>query len=331
MRRLGATTAVCAALRQRGVALITALLVMALATTAAVALAAHLHLDIRRTGNVLETDQAYVYALGIETLGEQFLSQYAKRNRYDAEADLAKAAVVYPVEGGMVQGQLQDMEARFNLNSLVDNNGKVDADAVTRFRNLLSVLGLNFGLADAVVDWIDPDTNVSFPDGAEDYDYLSLDPPYRAANRRMASPTELLLVKGFTRAVLYGDANKEGLLKYVAALPQASTTINVNTVSPVVLQALSPKISPTIADTIVDLRKQTPFKTLNDFFDLPQVASAQVDRAKMGPLDVQSSYFLVDANVSVGRGRMQLASLVYRTTNGKTVVVARSQGTAGVY
>lgn len=321
--------------RQNGVALVTALLVMALATATAVALSSRQHMDIRRTGNVLETDQAYVYALGIESLAEQFLSEYAKQQKYDAEADLAKASVAYPVEGGMVQGHLQDMEGRFNLNSLVDREGKVDQQALQRFQRLLGALNLSFELADAVVDWIDKDSDVRFPGGAEDGDYLGEDTPYRAANRLMASPTELLLVKGFTAEILHGTEEQEGLINHVTALPESSTTINVNTATDKVLQALSDKVTAGVAQQVLEYRKESPFKDVNEFLNLGAIKDLKLkseESAAMGPLDVQSSYFLVNANVSVARGQMQLSSLLYRRTDGrKVVVIARSQGTSGVY
>ena len=70
--------------------------------------------------------------------------------------------------------------------------------AVEHFRRLLALLELPPDLADAVVDWLDPD---QFPEtyGAEDDIYTSQTPPYLAANFWFTTPQELLAVSGFDR------------------------------------------------------------------------------------------------------------------------------------
>ncbi len=318
--------------REAGVALITALLVVALAAAMASALAARQFMDVRRTGNVTLNDQAYLYALGIEDLAAQFLSRYAQQQKYDAERDLAQAAVTYAVEGGMVSGRLVDLEGRFNLNSLVNADGSDNATALRRFRRLLLQFGLDPELANAVADWIDPDSEPRFPGGAEDDTYLGQDPPYRAANRPMASPTELLLVAGFDRAILYGDEEREPLLPHLAALPEAATTININTADVQVLRSLSDKMDDGTARVIVEARRERPFKAVADLLSLPPFKDWKTEEknALTAGLDVQSSYFLVQARVNLDRARFHLNSLLYRRSDGARVIpILRSWDPAG--
>ncbi len=309
-------------MRRRGVALVTALLVVALAAALASALAARQFVDVRRTGNVLLHDQAYLYALGIEDLAAQFLSRYARERRYDAERDLAQASVTYAVEGGMVSGRLLDLEGRFNLNSLINADGSDDKVAQARFRRLLANLGLDPELANAVADWIDPDSEARFPGGAEDDHYLGQDPPYRAANRPFTSPTELLLVAGFDHAMLYGDDEREGLLPHLAALPDPDTTINVNTADLQVLRALTDKMDEGAAQAILQRRREAPFKRVQDLLSFPPFKDwkAEEKNALTAGLDVQSSYFLVHARVNLDRARFRLNSLLYRRTDGSRVI-----------
>ncbi|MDH5218580.1 MAG: type II secretion system protein GspK, partial [Gammaproteobacteria bacterium] len=47
-------------------------------------------------------------------------------------------------------------------------------------------------------------------------------------------------------------------------------------------------------------------------------------------LDVQSSYFLVDASATVGRSRIRLNSIIYRRTSGEMLTISRAQGTNGI-
>ena len=51
---------------QRGVALVTALLIVSLASIIAVSMAQRMQLDIRRTGNLLAVERGYQYARGLE-------------------------------------------------------------------------------------------------------------------------------------------------------------------------------------------------------------------------------------------------------------------------
>ncbi len=162
--------------RQQGVALITALLITALVTVIAVAMASAQQLDIRRTANIMDTDRAYVFALGVESWAKQILKRDLQNSQMD---DLTENwAVVLPplsVEGATVSGHIVDMTGRFNLNNLVQG-GKANPLAVQRFQRLLTAVGLNPDLALAVVDWIDPDSQASFPMGAEDSEYMNLTP-----------------------------------------------------------------------------------------------------------------------------------------------------------
>ncbi len=227
--------------RSQGVALITALLVIALATAAAVAMAARQQLDIRRTANALQRDQAYVYAVGAEVMAGAVLAKDdLKVDDWDEDWALQKPAI--PFEGGILAGSIEDLQGRFNLNNLVNNGQRSDFD-FERFKRLLQVLKEKSDppevwekaepadLANAAVDWIDSDSNVS-PGGAEDTDYLQGERPYRVANAPLTSTSELLLVRGFT-APIYNQ-----VAPYVTAVP-VRTKLNVNTAKVEVLRAFA--------------------------------------------------------------------------------------------
>lgn len=67
-------------------------------------------------------------------------------------------------------------------------------------------------LVDALIDWQDKDSETR-ENGVETDYYEQLDPPYYAQNRALSTVEELLLVRGFTGEVLYGDdVNRNGLL-----------------------------------------------------------------------------------------------------------------------
>lgn len=303
---------------QSGVALITALLVTAIVVVIAVSMASRQQLDIRRSANVLEGDQAYLFALGVESWALAVLAQDGRDNKSDNLGE-AWATMLPPidVEGGKVAGRLEDMQARFNLNSLV-NGGTPSRSNMLRFERLLRALQLDPVLAQAVVDWIDPDSERISLDGAEDADYLLRTPPYRAANAPLASVSELRLIKGFTAEAV------TRLAPFVAALPTHIVNININTARPEVLMVLADNLSKTDAEGMVRDRGLKGYPNIQQFTDSPMVKSRNI---RQEGTSVSSDYFLLDAAAQYGRGQTQLYSLIERiTTDGKVRVVMRGQG-----
>jgi general secretion pathway protein K len=300
----------------KGVALITAVLVTAIIVIAAVGMAAEQQLELRRTSNIIEGDRAYLFALGVESWAAQILTQDRQNSQIDyLGQDWATVLPPITVEGAVIIGHLEDAQGRFNLNDLV-KAGKASPLDVERFRRLLSLVGANPNLSDAVVDWIDPDSEVTYPNGAEDEEYMSQTIPYRAANRMMISASELLLIKGFT-AQAY-----QALAPYVIALP-ARTSINVNTADKVVLMALIPDISEGDLETLLTTRQNGAFANVSAFAQQKVLAGRNVE---MQGLSVASDYFLLDALSRYGHGQVHIFSLLARKDN-ETRVIWRAQGT----
>jgi general secretion pathway protein K len=291
--------------RQRGVALVTALLVVSLATVAAVAMATRLQVDVRRTGNLLHGEQAYAYAVAAESWAEVILRRDANDSKIDTLGeDWATALPPIAVEGGVVSGHIEDLQGRFNVNNLVGADGKPSEPDLEYFKRLLGLLEVEPALATALLDWIDADINATFPDGAEDDVYLLENPPYRAANRPLVSTSELRLVKGYSPEII-------ALLEpYITALPEP-TALNVNTASAVVLQALHVELGTMDAEQIIEARGEEGFADLDAFLALDALAGLQLDVA----VGVSSDWFSVLTDVRIGRGQAQLDSRLHRSGN----------------
>jgi general secretion pathway protein K len=211
-----------------------------------------------------------------------------------------------PVEGGTIRVWIEDGQSRFNLNNLVRNNVASPPDLEV-LRRLLEALRLDPSLRYALLDWIDPDSNAG-PGGAEDIDYLNGKPPYRAANRPLASVEELRLVRGFDAKTFVT------LAPYVTVLPVATTVVNVNTASPVLLAALVPGLDVASAQRIADERRGNPFR------DLPAFASRLPRGVPLPPsaASVKSDYFLVMLDTSIGRHERRSEALLQRSADGKS-------------
>lgn len=314
--------------QQRGVALITAVLIVALATILAVNVAFKGYLDQRRSITMFSLDQGFEIAMGAEAWAADILrkDRMGGSKTDDLTEEWATPIPPIPVDGGEVTGQLEDMQGRFNLNSLVKlENGALikDEAAVKRFKSLLEILELEEKWADFIVDWLDSDIEAGFPEGAEDSVYTSLTPAYRPPNMRITRTSELLALNGF------GLERYQKLEPFVAALP-AGTSINLCTAAPEVLDAQVEGMREfTLArENVVEMRKQRCYPSLQDFQSRlnPDQKRELIDEKVLGE---DSSYFRANIWVTIGTTQFTLYSLLYRA-NGTNLVrpILRSFGTA---
>src|SRR5439155_16157819 len=199
-----------------------AVMIVAIAAAIAVQIAFAHQIWFRQMENVADRDATDWLRRGaLHWASLALLEDAAQNSTDDLTESWAMGLPTLPVEGGTIKVSIEDAQGRFNLNS-VANTASLQV-----FSRLLEVLRLDPQLANAVLDWIDTDDLVR-PGGAEDVDYLNLNPPYRAANQPMASVDELRLIRGFDAKTV------AALLPYVTVLPPAAASeINVNTAPPV--------------------------------------------------------------------------------------------------
>ena len=314
---------------QSGVALVTAILIVALASVLAASLLKRLNLDISRTENIMQNEQAYLYTLGSEIIATAVLAQDAKDNKHDSLDEYwAMQLPASPVEGGQISGTLQDLQGKFNLNNLSTAlNPSNQAHDLNLFKRLLVTLELDKNLSNAVVDWLDSDLESSIPGGAENDYYIGLDKPYRAGNTLLASPSELRQIKGFEKEETYSS-----LLPFISTLPVA-TSININTAPEEVLKSLRDdlkdddinKIIERLATNAEELSDSDPFKDISDFESfMRQNTSSKNFKAEN--MIVSTNYFLLTSTAEIGRGRVTLYSIIQRDDENTIRVISRSQG-----
>jgi general secretion pathway protein K len=308
-------------------------LIAALAAMLAASVSFKGYLDQRRTGNAVAMDQGFEVALG----GEAWAADALRRDKQqsaktdDFTEEWATPIPPIPLDDGNgnsygdFEGQLEDMQGRFNLNSLVVLEGgqlKTDPLAVARFERLLELLELEPKWAKIVADWIDSDIQPEFPDGAEDPTYTGLTPPYRTANMPLTRASELLSLANF------GLDRYRKLEPFVTALP-IGTPINLCTASPELLDALvAGRRQFTMArENTTETRKQRCFPTRQDFESaLSNEEKQELVQGKV--IDQTSSYFRATIWVTIGTTQYTLYSLLYRSgNNGLVRPILRSHGT----
>jgi general secretion pathway protein K len=299
-----------------GVALITAILVVALATTAAIAMVSRQQFDVRRSANMLAMEQGLLYQQGIEGWTMQILRRDRKANDTDSPADeWAISLPPLPVEEGMIAGRINDLQGAFNLNTLW-HDGKVDGLALERFKRLMMVVGVEEFSASSVLDWIDSDIDPTLPDGAEDDHYLGTAIPHRSANRFMESRSELMQLARISAK------DYQRLAPYVVTLPTAAA-ININTAPKEILRSLADGISESDADALIAARGEKGFKSVQEFLSQQALAGRAVSP---NGLTVASSYFSVNSRLRIGSIENGYSAMIFRKESGDAVLVRRAQG-----
>ena len=287
--------------RQRGMALLFAVLIVVIASAIAVSMIHAEKFTIRKTAHILAMDRASLYAFGLEDWARIYIKQDREDSEIDhLDEDWAIGIPGLPIEGGYLSGYLEDEQAKFNLNSLIGSDL-----TVIRFRRLCNNLEVDQTFIPALMDWIDEDFEVRYPDGAEEH-YEN----YRVANRPMADITELLLVEHVTVEIF------EKLRPFITVLPPP-TTINVNTMSATLYESLGEGLN---ASRFTEEREDDAFASIDEFVERLQLP------IETEGLSVNTKYFRAHGQVVQGELIFNLDSLVFRDSKGKTLVVSRTLG-----
>ena len=306
--------------RQRGIALLTALILVALATIVAVAIGFGAALTARRTAALFTVEEGLQLGAGAEAMAAYLLKQDARNTRQDSlDEDWAQPYGPLEFEAGAVlEASMDDQQGRFNINDLIGMNGP-DPEARAVFERLLALLGIDARYAALLTDWIDTDGEPTLPDGAEDGLYLGLPTPYRAPNMPISNITELLALPGMTRAMF------DRLAPYITALPPGQS-VNLCTAPGVVLDALTPGQQQfSLDDKLLAERRQSGcFPTLSEF--QAQMSPAQFASVQKF-LGESSQYFRLRSWISIGTTRFTLYSLLYRDRGGQIRPILRTFGT----
>ena len=209
------------------------------------------------------------------------------------------------------------MQGRFNINNLVADDGGPNEAALKQFQRLLELLEIDQKYATQTLDWLDPDAQESFPDGAEDSIYTGLDPPYRAGNGLATTTTELLALPELDYTSF------ELLSPHIAALPR-NTALNVCTASGAVLDSLmesSQEFSSEDPQAFYEERLEVCYPDLNDL-----KSRMEPEELEALAINESSNYFRVVTRATIGTTQFTLYSLLERAGGGQARVILRSFG-----
>lgn len=309
---------------QQGLALITVLLVFALVAVISGDVALRNFRDIRKTSNLINSKQAYYYALA----GEEYARQLLYRDfsdKADASDSLsdnwANIDDLFDVENGAMSIKIIDLHNRFNLNNLLDGKGRINSAVLKQFQDLLLNLGIDENIAFSALDWIDGNKQ-ALAGGAEDEIYAQRD--YLAANSPFVDRSELRLIEHVS------VSDYHTLKDYVVALPLfvnnqkiGLTKYNINTLDAKLVEAFSSN-SNTQLDAISKRQQRGGYNTLTEWTGSGLLDSLSAVNAQ---LDVKSDFFEIIVRAEFDQRMSVVRTHLHRNANnGEITVIKRQQG-----
>lgn len=338
--------------RERGVALVVILLVVAIISVLATEMVGRLQLNIARTVNIKDNNQAYWYAIGAEQFAQKSLGELKTLSPDNMNLSQPWAQVFeYPIDGGGIQAELIDLQACFNLNTLgpikleedpppppppppeVDSPNAAPKNPAEAFYNLLKKSNDNIDsytaetLRDSLTDWLDADGNITGL-GAEDADYESLTIPYVAANALMTNKSELRLIKGIEPSIL------RNILPFVCVIPDQefnSLQLNINTITEENAAILAAMLNLDVEDAsrIIGSRPEEGFENTNDFFTEPEIVALNLTPQQKEWFTIKTNYFMLRIKTRYNEASFKMTS-IFKLDDGDSGVSVISREFGGV-
>lgn len=303
---------------ERGASLVSALLLVAVMSSLAMALVTDLRFSMRRSANLEVRDQAYWYAVGAREFAEISIERamQAPDDTLRPDADWLSGQRVFPINDGQLVGRVRDASNCFNLNSLVslEANGLLVGDPLQqrRFDALLQAIGLpvqqSAVISAELTDWLDSDQRPVIS-GAEDDSYARAGRQYRTGNTLLAEREELLALASMTPRI-YSEIEP-----FVCAHPVVENVpLNINTLqfdqAPLLVAMFAGELSRTTADGILIERPQTGFAAMQAFWELEVFDSIQIEAEHRQAIGRTSKYFQIEVDVLYAGARFRLSEMV---------------------
>ncbi|AMJ80692.1 general secretion pathway protein GspK [Alteromonas mediterranea] len=324
--------------KQQGVALMIVLMIVALVAVLATEMGTRLQLQVQRTMNLKDNNQAYWYAMGAEAFARKSIQSLVEESPEVISIDQPWAQEFsYPLENGGLTANLEDLQACFNLNAITSGSASNNAnsassnttEAMEAFHTMLlslSVDGLdNYTadtLRDSLADWVDDDDNMR-PYGAEDSEYESREFPYLAANGPLASKSELRIINGVSPEWL------NALLPLVCVIPDYSELkINVNTLEEEDAPLLAGLTGLDIqqAASLLSSRPQNGWDDTNAFLSEPSIQALNLTSSRQDWFSVKTEYFMLHTKTQYNKATFKLSTVFHASADSGVNVVNREFG-----
>lgn len=243
--------------------------------------------------------------------------------------DLFSGEKTFALDNGTCSVIINEEDSKLNVNRLKDENGQLNRTAADQLLRLIELLNqedtgwphIGYGIVPAIIDWTDSDEDVTCLPfvksenlGAESSYYSGLTVPYKCGNKPLDTLDELLLVKGITPEIydricnditVYGDGK-----------------ININRASKRIIESLSEKIDPALAQMIIDHRRIKPFESIAELRDIPGMTDGiYYTIKKTAVVSSSEGYYSVVSRGNVDNISCTIAAIIQKNTETKNVDV----------
>ena len=286
--------------KQKGIAVVTAILIAAMVASLAFALTARERQWLNQLENRNDLSAAQAAAFAAIDLARLTLRDDMRSSQVD---DLLEPWTIpvppINVDEGLVSGRIVELQGRFNLFNL-QSGGKISETGLITMQRLLATRNLPTEWAEKIA--------VAVTAQALQIELQASRTKTKARNKLLplANLSELSDLTGI-------DAGKLAVLEPLLVMLPEATAVNVNFAPPEVLMAVTPGLSSGDADRLVGRRSSTPFKSIQAFTNaLPERLRTT---SVTSNYTVESQYFLSEVETSFGRARVRMQALIYRQRN----------------
>ena len=304
---------------QRGFALVITLIVTALLVALVVEFISEVYVDTTSRQSFVDAQKASLMAESGVTGAIGILKFSLLKSNYTSLLDPWAKPMDIPEEQGSLRITVEDESAKLSLNHISGTNGTFidESDPTGSYYGTALRLFKKFNLpasdlCDAVADWIDLDDTPK-PGGAESKWYTNLKNGYQTKNAPLDTLEELALIKGFSSEIL--DKLRPFITVYAES---AVAPININTAPKELLTALDERISDSLADQIIEYRKNTPFQNNYDFGKVPGMNLIAI--GLMSRITAKSNVFRIRAEAEVN-GTTRVIETVVNFKSGTPVTL----------
>ncbi|HDH34136.1 MAG TPA: general secretion pathway protein GspK [Nitrospirae bacterium] len=275
---------------QQGSALIITLLMVSILISLVVNFVYEVHIDSSSLANWSNAQRASIIARSGQALGSRYLDKITEYT-YTNEREIELPIDQYLGTNSKLKVVIEDENSKFNINSIIYENGSTDEKALSSLKKLLDYLNINSDLALLLADWIDPDSEPRLPyseDTAKDTFFWSVD--------------ELILVKGIDKDTF------EKIVPYITVSEKWGRKININTAEIPVLVSLHKDMTETLAKRIVEYRENSPFE---EWSQVQRVSGMKtIGQELAGTVQSKSTEFRITSTATVNEITRVIESII---------------------
>lgn len=257
---------------------------------------------------IKNTEKAYYMAVStLPTILKIFTSDDTS---YDSLNDYwAKPLPIIKTKEGKIMIQIEDEERKFNPNYIIKDE-KIDKWHAAEFEKLLAIIQADKTTANKAIDWIDKDSQITLPGGAE-----TSTAGINYKNAKFDSVDELLYFiekdEDFYGKTI-GGKYYPGLNKLLTVY--SSGKININTADANILHSLDDAVTDEAASAILKRRKEKPFKNIKELLNIPGMSIDALYKIEQ-LADVKSSFFNIKITVDMGEIKPVFNCIIKRDEN----------------